>query len=569
MAVDFEAKLTERAAEILRDAATALDPGETQLLLASFNPVPLEMFGRPELTGSFPAITGPFAALTGSFPAALPTAVTGSFTGALTGAFKALMQESAGKSATPLRDVFGLPPRLPGIRLLPVPAMAAVARSARTMSALDALARWLGRDGRPVTEDGELTGGDVASACALLGIPPEYLRYLWEYALAAGWFELVGSGDGYPAEGPGRAVIGDTAWRWAKGDDSGALRVWAVVFAAVAARALDVATMADQRASRRLKLRGQGVVLAIMLFLSRRNGLTARELEDLVRDGAIGQYPASRARRAWDEWGRAHGSPARLVLNELAALGAVILPPAADGPVVLTPLGCWGLREQFLREGIAVPVLAEPSPGMSAADLVALSDGLSDAEFDGVFAAWTGDRGADRAARELFVFAASAGPRGRLAAIGLVRRIGVAAYRAWGDAMQRPQLRGYARITLTMMADQLPESTLPLVLKPDPGDMTGVVADLLALAGSGDEPSPGQVAAWLAEAVPEGEESWVFGLMSQSSDPDVTRLLRLLSTYHPDLQIARDARSAARAVAKNRRPKTGRHGRASARTGGR
>jgi len=569
VAVEFDAELTALAAEILSDAARVFAPGETARLLPGFNPGLNGMFGGPSVTGSFAAVTASFAALTTPFPAG-----TGSVAEALTGAFKALGQEPAPKTVTPLRAVFRLPSRLPGVRLQPEPALAAIARSARTMTSLDALARWLGKDGRPVSGDDQLAAGDAASACERLGIPPEYLPYLWEYALAAGWFVLVepggaiaggagdaaaggdGVADAAAAHGAARAVIGPTAWRWAEGDDPGALRVWAVIFAAVAARALDVAATADEQGSRRLNLRGQGIVLAVMLFLARHNGLTMRELQDLVKEDVIGEYPASRARRAWQSWVRTHGDPARLVLNELVALGAVSLPPTADEPVVLTALGSWALREQFRHEGITVPVLAEPSAQMSAADLVAFSDGVSDAEFAVVFPAWIRERGPDRAARELFVFAASSAPRGRLAAISIVRRIGASAHRAWRDAMQRPELSGYARITLDMMAEQLPESTMPLVLEPDPTDLAGVAADLLALAGSGDDLDLEEFVARFAEAVPAGEEGRVFGQMAQSSHPDIARLLDLLTSYHPDRQIARDARQAARAVAKHRKAKT-------------
>ena len=552
MAVDFDAKLTDLAAEILRDAAQVFDPSETERLIAGFNPVPSGSFAAGA-TGSFPSVTGSFKAVTGSFPK-----TTGSFTEAFTGALKALVEDPEKEPEITLRQVFRLPSRLPGVRLLPEPTLGTMARSVRTMAALDALARWLGRDGRLVTPDDELNSADAADACARLGIAPGYLSYLWDYALTAGWFEVVDSEDG----GMSWAVIGQTAWRWAEGGDSGALHVWAVVFAAVAARALDVAAMADKGASRRLSLQGQGVVLAIMLFLARRKGLAAREVTELVREGAIGRHPASRAKRAWEAWVRAYGDPARLMLNELGALGAVTLPRTADEPVMLTGLGSWALRELLRHEGIAVPLLAVPSPGMGAADLVALSDSVSDAEFDGVFGPWIRERGPDRAARELLVFAASSAPYGRLAAINLVRRIGVPAHRAWRDAMQRRELRGYARITLSMMADHLPESTLPLLLEPDPNDLTGVALDLLALAEGEDQPDPDVVAAQFAEAVPPGEEGWVFGLMSQSIQPSVARFLTMISTYHPDRQIARDARKAGRAMSKNRRQRMAAHGRA-------
>ena len=115
---------------------------------------------------------------------------------------------------------------------------------------------------------------------------------------------------------------------------------------------------------------------------------------------------------------------------------------------------------------------------------------LSDAEGEAEFASWVGARGPDRAARELLAFAAFSGPQSRLAAVNLVRRIGAAAQLAWRDAMQRPELRGYARIALSMLAADLPESSLPLVLDPDPDDLTWVATDLLALACGDEDPDP-------------------------------------------------------------------------------
>jgi len=133
--------------------------------------------------------------------------------------------------------------------------------------------------------------------------------------------------------------------------------------------------------------------------------------------------------------------------------------------------------------------------------------------------------------------------------------------------MQRPELRGYARIALTMMAADLPESSLPLVLDPDPDDLAWVATDLLALACGDEMPNRQQVAAQFAEAVPPGEESWIFGLMSHSSHPDVARLLTALGRHHPDRRLARDARRAARAAARNRT--AARPERIPARSGGR
>ena len=137
------------------------------------------------------------------------------------------------------------------------------------MGKLEALAAWLGR-GRLVGTQDELSDPDATEAARRVGVPRGYLPYLWEYALTAGWFEL----DDEPGSERTWAVLGDTARRWAEGDDSGALRVWAVVFAAVLSQALEVAAFWDPDAARKLNFEGQGVVVAMMLFLARRAGLS-------------------------------------------------------------------------------------------------------------------------------------------------------------------------------------------------------------------------------------------------------------------------------------------------------
>jgi hypothetical protein len=140
-----------------------------------------------------------------------------------------------------------------------------------------------------------------------------------------------------------------------------------------------------------------------------------------------------------------------------------------------------------------------------------------------------------------------------MTAVNLVRQIGIDAHQAWQDAMQRPELRGYARIALSMLAAGLPERTMPTVPNQAPDDLTWVATDLLALAyGDDGEPDPEQIAERFSEAIPQGEESWIFGLMSQSSHPDVAQALMVLGRYHPDRWVAKEARRAARAAAKNR-----------------
>jgi len=105
------------------------------------------------------------------------------------------------------------------------------------------------------------------------------------------------------------------------------------------------------------------------------------------------------------------------------------------------------------------------------------------------------------------------------------------------------------------MAADLPESTLPLVLDPDPEDLARVATDLLTLACGEKYPDPKEVAAQLSRAIPAGEEAWVFNLMSRSSHRDVVQVLMVLGRSHPDRQIAKEARRAARVAARNRVPR--------------
>ncbi len=519
------------AAEILRDAVRFYDPGpEPSPVLSAWDTGMLSGLGA---TGSFTAVTGSLPALTGSLPA-------------LTGSFRTVGLQIAPETPVTLKRAFRLPDKLPGVWLLPEQELAALTRSAPVIGGLASLAVWLGRDGRLVTDADDLADDDAADACGQLGIGPERLSFLWQYALISGWFELADSADRRTL-----AVIGQTAVRWADDDDSGALHGWAAVFAAVAARALDIMAEADLARARRLHFEGPGVAVVVTLFAARQSGMTIPDIEELVRDRTIGDYPSVFRKRAWDAWVQEHGHPAHRLLGELAGVGAVTVPQHDNGTVELTPLAVWALRKQFMLDKISVPALRLPSPQMSAAALVALSDAVSEAEFDDAFGEWMRGRDPEQAARELLIYAGSVDPRGRLTAVDIARRIGTPAYRAWKDAMKRPELRGYARASLSMMAGDLPKSTLPLVLEPDPDDMAWLATDLLAVTCSADDPDPDEVAAVFAEVVPEGQQQRIVGAMAQISHPDAVRVLDVIGTYHPNGRVAREARKAVRSMARD------------------
>src|SRR5580693_8271350 len=86
-----------------------------------------------------------------------------------------------------IKEALGLPDALPPIRLMPLPELAANARTAPVARQLAALADWVGKDGREVDEDGDLTSDGMAEALTVIGIEEEDLAFLWEYALAVEW----------------------------------------------------------------------------------------------------------------------------------------------------------------------------------------------------------------------------------------------------------------------------------------------------------------------------------------------------------------------------------------------
>jgi hypothetical protein len=65
----------------------------------------------------------------------------------------------------------------------------------------------------------------------------------------------------------------------------------------------------------------------------------------------------------------------------------VTLPEGDPFMVELTPLALWAPREQVQRDGVLVPFLPAMVAQMSAAELVAKAEGVSEAEFEAEFAA--------------------------------------------------------------------------------------------------------------------------------------------------------------------------------------
>ena len=438
-----------------------------------------------------------------------------------------------------LKKALGLPDALPATWLPATADLAAQARSAPLAALLAGLAEWTA-EGRPVTRKDELPAAAADEAASWLGVSPQTLGALWRYALAGRWIEMAGGG----AET--LAVPGRAAADWGGSDDEGTLRVWHSTLAVVLASALDLAAALDPAGPGTLNFQGQGSLAAVRLFLARGDGgLPAGRVRDLIMKGAVGDLAWAGLRRQLDERARVHADPARVLIDHLAQLRAVEGSPAGDGWIRLAPLALGALGAELSAAGVDVPVVQGDPAWMSAAALAALHGGLLASEFSALADRWVAARGPGRAASALLEYAAGADPAARLAVIGVVRGLGEQAAPAWREALKRLELRPYARIELTRLASQMGDSTMPLVLEPDPDDLTWLATDLLALACGADDPDPDLIAARFREAVPAGEEEWLFEQMSRGTHPDVVRVLTVLGRHHPDRRIARDARKAA------------------------
>jgi hypothetical protein len=476
-----------------------------------------------------------------------------------------------------LKEAFGLPDRLPPVRLPAEPELAAMSRAAPLLGRARRLAEWAA-PGREVTLEEELTVADTVAAARELGItvpveaeaaaealpgmpdPPAVtdmhdvpeLARLWEIALDVGLLELDVAGTRVE---PGELAMGF----WPGGTDEEVLDVWSAALASVLGRPEEDAAL-DARRGRLLDFTGAGGALIVMLFLARAEGLPVSEASDVIRDAATAELAEARAARAWQSWTGRHGDPAQDLLGQLEELGAVSLsdqPPGQpsgessdEGTVArLTPLGTWAMREQLTDEGVEIPLLP-PSDQMTAADLLAAAEDLDEEEIEAETAAWLELRAPDVAAGELLAAAAEGGPAERLLAIGTVNGLGAAAEPAWRDALSRPELRAYAKIALTEIAGGEPGVTVLAGLEPELADLAWVLTDVLAAMSDDPDEMPQQI----RDSVPPGQEQQMFDAMARSPHPDAASMLTLIGQRHPDKGIAKAARRSAHRAATRPKP---------------
>jgi hypothetical protein len=455
-----------------------------------------------------------------------------------------------------IKDALGLPDALPPIRLLPLPELAAQARTAPVVRQLAALAEWVGKDGREVDEAGDLTPEGVAEATAALGVDGDELAFLWECALGVEW--LV-----FDDDDEDRVSPGETADDWASGADEQVLGAWALTLSAVLGETLELygpdLDEDDDEDEPEFDFAGQGMAMAILLFLARREGLTVDEFAEVLWENAAGGHDEDdeeaheEIAEARAEWEQAYGDAARLLLDKLKDTLAIT---EDDELVRLTPLALAALHEQLVEAGVEIPLLPQTAAELSGAELLAMAGGVTDAEFEAEVDGWTAARGADAAARELLDLAAAAEPGERMLAVAAVTRIGAPAEPAWRESLAVPQVRAYAKVALAQLSGIDPDDDgpleLPAELEMTPEDLAWVATDLLTLAIDEEFPDPEYLAISFREAVPAGREQMLFDGMAAGEHPDTVEVLNHLGEHHPDKQVAKAARTAAHKAASRR-----------------
>ena len=434
-----------------------------------------------------------------------------------------------------IKEALGLPDTLPPIRLPSLSERAALARQAPLARQLAAFAEWTGAGVREVTEDGELTAASASEAIAALGVTADDFAYLWEYAIDVEWLTYADDD---------RVLPGETARAWSDGDEEAVFVAWSSTLAAVLNGTLYVCGPAqdddwDELGLGELDFDGQPMVMAVLLFLARREGLSLADFTEALWENASAGMSAADSVLARARWLEAYDDPVRLLLGKLADLGAIA---EAGETIRLTPLALAAVHEQLAGAGVDIPLLPPTAAELTGEQLLAMAEGVGEDEFEAEADAWLAARGADDGARELLGLAAAGDPGERMLAVAAVTRIGAAAERAWRDSLDVPQLRPYAKLSLATLAGG---EDVPPDLEPLPDDVAWLTTDMLALACDEEYPDPEEIAASIREAIPAGQEAAIFEMMSRGTHPDVVDVLNHVGRYHPDKQLAKAARTAA------------------------
>jgi hypothetical protein len=177
-------------------------------------------------------------------------------------------------------------------------------------------------------------------------------------------------------------------------------------------------------------------------------------------------------------------------------------------------------------------------------------------DFTADFASWMKTRTPQEAARELLAFAAVEGAATRTAAVEIVYRLGAAAGPAWREALDRPELRCYAKAELLaqMTANDLGQQEVPAELALTVDDLAWFFTDKLAPAARLIDPNmtvpfdPTQIALGKANVNVET----LFDAMARLDHPDAEAVLAMLGNHCDDRETAKAARKAGYQAASHR-----------------
>jgi hypothetical protein len=413
-----------------------------------------------------------------------------------------------------LEEAFDLPPVLPPVRLPEEAELAAQARRSALLADLRALAD-------------EVRKKTVKTAA----VNPVLLRLAEEA-------ELV------ERDGADLAAGEDAGWLDDLADDSDALDAWDYTFAEVLDTTLEAADDSDPVVAHDLDLEGHGPALVTRLFLSRQDGVRVTELADALKDAATVGLEPEDAGRQWQEWVDAHGDPLRLLVGQLERLGAISV---SDDAARLEPLGVHAVRLKLESDGLFVPVLPAPDQ-MTPNDLILVFMHGSDDDLEAELASWTDSHGAQQAAQELLAFAADRSAATRTAAVAIVSRLGQAAEPAWREALNRVELRCYAKPHLAELAGLDPECTeLPAELQPGRADVAWLIADTFGPFSHfdlGKERFPFDFAELRRISGFEKPDE-VFEAIARLDHPDAEAVLAMIGKHASDKTTAKAARRAA------------------------
>jgi hypothetical protein len=185
---------------------------------------------------------------------------------------------------------------------------------------------------------------------------------------------------------------------------------------------------------------------------------------------------------------------------------------------------------------------------MTAAELVLVRIHGSDDDLEAELASWTDSRGEEQAARELLAYAASGNAGTRTTAIAVVSRLGQAAEPAWREALDRVELRCYAKPQLARLAGLDPERTdLPAELQSERVDFAWLIADTFGPVSRSDLGQEGFPLDFTEFERVTGLEKpdEVFEAIARLDHPDAESVLTLIGRHATDKKVAKAARRAA------------------------